>query len=425
MTHTIKSLKRLKSLLPAIAMVFLFSCKKEGEIGDQQKDAFVKFYGTSSYDQGFDIKQTADGGFVILGNTNRPGKRTDISLIKTDAFGNIEWERNYGGRGSDEGKSFQIESNGGFIITGFFTRVDSAGEALDKDICLIKTDPMGNEVWPEPRLFGNADNNEEGRGILITDNGYLIGANTDSLDPNLDFSSDIQVYQTNFNGELNSNVVTRGRPGADILNGIIKIGSFVMFIGNTQSGKPNLAFPNVLMAKFDPSTSTNDFKDAEYNRSLETQSENSMFGVENNGNLVLINNITTSGGSSSIEVVEMQLGEFTNQAVWSEIYEIDNKTTTGSSIEKTSDGGYIISGTVEAANADKNLFILKISENGTREWHKEFGSLNQNEQGENVIQTPDNGYLTLGTAGLAPNDPGRIRNSTVMLIKTTTNGELK
>ncbi len=64
----------------------------------------------------------------------------NIFLIKTDANGNIQWDKTYGGTGWDEASSVQQTSDGGYIVAGA-TGSFSAGW---NDIFLIKTDANGN-----------------------------------------------------------------------------------------------------------------------------------------------------------------------------------------------------------------------------------------------------------------------------------------
>jgi hypothetical protein len=64
----------------------------------------------------------------------------DIFLIKTDANGNIQWAKTYGGTNWDEAFSVQQTSDGGYIVAGY-TYSFGAGS---RDIFLIKTDANGN-----------------------------------------------------------------------------------------------------------------------------------------------------------------------------------------------------------------------------------------------------------------------------------------
>jgi len=64
----------------------------------------------------------------------------DIFLIKTDANGNIQWAKTYGGTSSDWASSVQQTSDGGYIVAGYTQSFGAGGY----DIFLIKTDASGN-----------------------------------------------------------------------------------------------------------------------------------------------------------------------------------------------------------------------------------------------------------------------------------------
>ncbi len=49
-------------------------------------------------DFGYSVEVTADGGFIFVGATASYGNgETDAYLVKTDPFGNFEWDHAYGG----------------------------------------------------------------------------------------------------------------------------------------------------------------------------------------------------------------------------------------------------------------------------------------------------------------------------------------
>jgi len=64
---------------------------------------------------------------------------SDAWLIKTDADGNEQCNRTYGGKGDDYAYSVQQTSDGGYILAG---KTYSNGS----DAWLIKTDASGNEL---------------------------------------------------------------------------------------------------------------------------------------------------------------------------------------------------------------------------------------------------------------------------------------
>jgi len=115
--------------------VYLIKTDTDGDL------LWGKVYGGSGDDYGFDLKQTADSGFIIVGETNSFGMgATDVYLIRTDANGDTIWTRTFGGTGSDYGESVDQTTDGGFIITG---GTNSFGAGFD-DVYMIKTDADGN-----------------------------------------------------------------------------------------------------------------------------------------------------------------------------------------------------------------------------------------------------------------------------------------
>ncbi|WP_273568827.1 hypothetical protein [Maribacter halichondriae] len=121
-------------------------------------------FGGSGIEIAYDISKTNDNGFVITGNTfsddgdvSTSKGESDIWLIKIDDGGNLLWEKTYGGTQFDAAQSVQESADGGFIITGNSksTDVDLMANVGENDLWLIKTDALGNLVW-QKSFGGNA-----------------------------------------------------------------------------------------------------------------------------------------------------------------------------------------------------------------------------------------------------------------------------
>ncbi len=65
-------------------------------------------------------------------------------------------------------------------------------------------------------------------------------------------------------------------------------------------------------------------------------------------------------------------------------------------VQETTDGGYIVSGSVRLDPADTNVFILKTDACGNKLWEKSFGGKGH-DYGKLVLQTADNGYILVGS----------------------------
>jgi len=102
-----------------------------------------KVYGTTADDYGFDIQQTADGGFIVVGTTL---STSSAWVLKLAPLGNIEWQKIYGRDDSEyygsQGYSIRQTSDGGYVLTGILMSREHG-----TDIWVVKLDRSGNIEW--------------------------------------------------------------------------------------------------------------------------------------------------------------------------------------------------------------------------------------------------------------------------------------
>ncbi|MFN0216987.1 MAG: PQQ-binding-like beta-propeller repeat protein, partial [Saprospiraceae bacterium] len=86
------------------------------------------------------IEKVNDGGFLLVPYDNFNSAQADAMLAKIDGNGNLLWSYNYGGNASDRLMKAKQTADGGFIAVGD-TRSNSANG--NSDILIIKTDGNG------------------------------------------------------------------------------------------------------------------------------------------------------------------------------------------------------------------------------------------------------------------------------------------
>lgn len=92
-----------------------------------------------TYDDGFgyDVKQTTDNGFILVGSHFSEFPIRNAYLLKTDANGIIAWEKSFGGDANDAGFAVHQVSDNGYILVG---ETESFG-AGSRDVYIMKTVP--------------------------------------------------------------------------------------------------------------------------------------------------------------------------------------------------------------------------------------------------------------------------------------------
>lgn len=140
-------------------------------LGNKQWD---KLFGGLGSQRSFFVQQTDDNGFIQCGIKEDEYGFNDIWLLKTNETGIHEWNRTFGGNGDDEGWCVRQTYDSGFIFTGY-TNSTGAG---DYDVWLIKINSTGIMEW---NITFGGENPDFGHSVWITnDGGYIIAGKTNS-----------------------------------------------------------------------------------------------------------------------------------------------------------------------------------------------------------------------------------------------------
>ncbi len=140
---------------------------------------WAKSFGTTMQpEEGRDVKQTLDGGYIIMGGTRSYGAGGgDVYLVKTDAAGAVQWSKTYGTTGSEAmNTGFIIQTpDSGYVIS---TTSPYLGAGYYEGY-VVRTDKAGNMMWS--KTYGGSQNDYQGNIKMTADGGFVIPGRTHSF----------------------------------------------------------------------------------------------------------------------------------------------------------------------------------------------------------------------------------------------------
>ena len=154
---------------------------------------------------GYDIVETPDGGYIIVGNNQQQGQTANLYILKIAADGSKQWSKTFVSDRVGEGNRIQNTSDGGYIISGFILTETKGMEGY-----LVKVDSNAELQWS--KTFGTEHPDRFSSVVQMPDDGYLcVGAINQfwSIDQSYDdlwlLKTDVQgnfEWEKRFGGEL-------------------------------------------------------------------------------------------------------------------------------------------------------------------------------------------------------------------------------
>ena len=171
-----------------------------------------RYYGGTFTDTSYDVIQTNDNGYLLLGSSDsndvdvKNNKGTyDFWIVKISETGTLLWEKSFGGSQIDEAYAICNSGDGNYLIVGD-TRsndFDVSNNNGAADLWLIKISPEGDLIWE--RNYGGTSF-DTGRSIFKTlDGGFIISGSSRSSDGDLKENkgqNDAWVLKINAEGNL-------------------------------------------------------------------------------------------------------------------------------------------------------------------------------------------------------------------------------
>jgi len=180
------------------------------------RELWNETFGGSGYDWAYSLRKTADGGYIILGETESRGAGgKDAWLIKIDSEGRETWNRTFGGAKDDGGRSVQETDDGGYIITGFTESYGAGGT----DLWLLKAASNGSEVW---NVTYGGSRGDIGEQVLQTkDGGYVIAGGANAPLNGEASAGDAWLIRTDPNGTaIRGKIFSVGDSGRDLATSV-------------------------------------------------------------------------------------------------------------------------------------------------------------------------------------------------------------
>ncbi len=161
---------------------------KLDSLGNKQWD---KRFGGSNDDILDKVIQTKDGGYILAGfsESGISGDKTqpdwDISevtsdywVVKIDSVGNKQWDKRFGGTSNDEGRDIIQTPDGGYLIGGSSIS-DISGDKTQQNFSsvvdnywVVKIDSVGNKQWD--KVYGGTYGEDFGNSLNAS-GGYMLG----------------------------------------------------------------------------------------------------------------------------------------------------------------------------------------------------------------------------------------------------------
>ncbi len=416
-----------------------------------QNIQWEKSYGGKHADYLMDVKPTPDYGFILAGSSlsKKSGNKSqdnngdlDYWIWKLKENGDLDWQKNLGGSGSDFLQSISLTSDAGYILAG----TSASNKGFDKledskggdDFWIIKLNATGGQEWQ--KTIGGSGQEKLYSIIETKDGGYIIGGSSSSepMLQNTPKESSTEKTTANY-GNLDYWVVKLDNKGT--IEWQQSYGG--MFMDELRSMEQTIDGGYILGGYSNSPTSGNKTDDnkgtgdywvvkidkkgsIEWQKTIGGSQDDQLYVVHQTYDKGFILGGNSNSGSSEDKTKNNSNGtdfwivklDESGKIVWQETYDFGKVDILTSLVENADHslllGGYAQgeierSGKLGVGSKEKkgtdDFIALKINETGTILWDKIVGSEGKDIL-KKVIETRDGGYLMAGTSNPFPTSRG-------------------
>lgn len=380
-------------------------------------------FGGTSYDGMSSIVRTSDGGYATAGSTQSNNGdvsanqgANDFWVIKYNCRGSMVWQKTFGGTGDDTARSIIQTADGGYVIAGDTASNNGNVSGFHGviDMWIIKISSSGVLQWQ--RSLGGTSFDYAFSIVQSTDGGYTVAGRTESNDGNVSGNQggvDFWVVKLSSTGTLQWQK-TFGGTGGEIANSIIATadGGYAV-AGTTRSNDGDVS----------GNQGANDFWVIKINSAGTLQWQKTFGGtgidqanaiVQNTDGSYTVtgetrsNNGNVSGNHGGIDFWVINISS-TGALQWQKTFG-GTGNDQATSVIQTTDGGYAVAGTASSNDGDVSVnhgsqdgWIIKISSSGALQWQKALGGTN-NDSASSIIQSANSTYVVVGGSSSTDGD---------------------
>jgi len=332
-----------------------------------------KCFGGSYNDNGSDIQQTTDGGFIVCGWTysidgdiigsgfhgSQNNGYSDIFVFKISNSGVIQWKKCLGGNKHEKAYAVKQASDGGYIVVGE-TNTNNNGDVTgfnsnntfnQTDAWVVKLTSSGNIDWK--KCYGDSGPDNFNSVEILNDGSFYFSGTTGSYQTFGNHGGyDFWVVKTDGLGNIQWQKFYGGSAG-DFGNSLkITPDQGFVFTGETYSYNGDVLGSNNI--------DNND-------------SDVWFFRADNLGNIIWQNSLGGTIREAGYDVVV------------------------------TADGGFAVTGYTNSFNGDvsynygsKDFWIVKLNSAGNKIWEKCYGGV-ADDVSNSIVETADGGFVLAGS----------------------------
>lgn len=158
----------------------------------------ITFFREAIGRRGNPLVLTTDGGFALAGYTYPYGAGdSDMWLVKITSTGITEWNTTFGGAEYDSANALIQTADGGYVLAGETGWYGASSHEIFREILLLKTDSTGAVEWN--RTYGGHDYFLVYSLVQTTDRGFALAGDTWSDEPKDDY---MQLMKTDSTGAV-------------------------------------------------------------------------------------------------------------------------------------------------------------------------------------------------------------------------------